>query len=243
MSRPQVVVLQADSLKWLKTQSGKGELFDCIITDPPYDSLLKWQGVGTTARMGFGAGKDATKSDKFYPCIGRDDMREVMIAFGRLLRANRHCYVMADHEYMPVLLAWARNENIGFDYAKPLVWDKVTPGMGYHWRSRHEYIVMFEKGKRRLNDLRKADVLQHKRVTGGYPTEKPLGLVEELLLNSTQPGEWVLDPFAGSGVVAEACLRHGRNCVVIDISDRAITCIKNRLAGYIPINVRDGIQQ
>ena len=45
--------------------------------------------------------------------------------------------------------------------------------MGYHYRSRYEFILFFEKGKRRLNDLGIADIIEAPRVHGGYPTEKP----------------------------------------------------------------------
>lgn len=195
-----IEIIQCNALEWLEKESAKGPRFDCIITDPPYDSLMKWQGVGTTARMGFGAGKDAAESEKFYPTIDREEMWDVICALDGLAKDNSHTYIMADGEYMPVILAWVRESGeLGWKYSKPLVWDKVNAGMGYHWRGTHEYIVMLEKGKRRLNDLGKQDVLRHKRVTGGYPTEKPMGLIEDLLLNSTKEGDWVFDPFMGGG--------------------------------------------
>lgn len=204
--------------------------FDCIITDPPYDSLLKWQGVGTTARMGFGKGQDATESDKFFETIDADDMFECIIQFQRVLKNNAHCYVMCDSEYVAKVLGWVReSDNFSWRYSKALIWDKLAPGLGYHWRGQHEYIVMLEKGKRRLNDLGKSDVLRHKKVAGGYPTEKPYGLVEELVLNSTNENDWVLDPFCGSGVVGLVCRNHNRNCVLIDKSEKAISTTKEKL--------------
>lgn len=226
-----IEIIQANALAWLEEMAQKTPArFDCIITDPPYDSLMKWQGVGTTARMGFGAGKDAAESDKFYPTIDRNDMWQVMINLDNLCKENSHTYILCDGEYMPIILCWVRESGeLSWQYSKPLVWDKVNAGMGYHWRGTHEYIVMLEKGKRRLNDLGKQDVLRHKRVTGGYPTEKPLPLIEELLLNSTKEGDWVLDPFCGSGVTAAACQKHNRNCVTLDISEKAIKWAKQRI--------------
>jgi DNA modification methylase len=41
-------LIHADALVWLDKQSSKPPLFDLVVTDPPYDSLLKWQGIGTT---------------------------------------------------------------------------------------------------------------------------------------------------------------------------------------------------
>jgi site-specific DNA-methyltransferase (adenine-specific) len=226
-----IQIIQCNSLAWLEENTANNLLrFDCIITDPPYDSLIKWQGIGTSARMGFGAGKDATKSDKFYPTIDREQMWEILCQLDKIAAMNSHTYIMCDGDYMPRILGWVRESGeLSWQYSKPLVWDKVNAGMGYHWRGTHEYIVMLEKGKRRLNDLGKQDVLRHRRVTGGYPTEKPLALIEELLLNSTKECDWVFDPFCGSGVTAAACQKHNRNCVTLDISDRAITHAKQRL--------------
>ena len=47
--------------------------------------------------------------------------------------------------------------------------------MGYHYRARYEFILFFEKGKRRLNDLGIADIIAVPRIRGGYPAEKPRG--------------------------------------------------------------------
>ena len=45
---------------------------------------------------------------------------------------------------------------------------------------------------------------------------KPPSLIERLILNHTNEGDWVLDPFAGSGVVPELCKKLGRNCVAFE---------------------------
>ena len=44
-------------------------------------------------------------------------------------------------------------EAAGFRFWKPLIWDKMRIGMGYHYSARYECILFFEKGKRRLADL------------------------------------------------------------------------------------------
>jgi site-specific DNA-methyltransferase (adenine-specific) len=95
----------------------------------------------------------------------------------------------------------------------------------------HEYIVMLEKGKRRLNNLGWGDILRHKRVQnrGHYPTEKPYALIEQLVLNSTKEGDLVFDPFCGSGVLGEVCKRHNRRALLLDKSDRAVTVSLSRI--------------
>lgn len=226
-----ITIVQKDAIEYIKICLDNPHFvgFDCIITDPPYDSLLKWQGIGTTARMGFGKGKDAQESDKFFPTINTEQMYSFLQLCYYALKPNTHCYIMCDTEYMLKIMGWHTVREKGlFSNAKPLIWDKVNMGMGYHWRCRHEYVVMLDKGKRRLNDLGKSDILTHKKVKG-YPTEKPVGLYEELLLNSTNEGDTILDPFCGSGTLGEACMKNNRNAVLVDISDRAIQLSKERI--------------
>ena len=95
----------------------------------------------------------------------------------------------------------ARGGTAGFKFWKPLVWDKATIGMGYHYRARYEFILFFEKGKRRLNDLGIADIISVPRIRGGYPAEKPAEVADVLIRQSTEPGDVVVDPFMGSGSV------------------------------------------
>lgn len=53
-----------------------------------------------------------------------------------------------------------------------------------------------------------------------HPYQKPESLIEKLLAVHTNKGDWVLDPFAGSGTVERVCKRMERNCLSIDIDQR-----------------------
>ena len=149
-----------------------------------------------------------------------------------MLRRNRHCYIFCDQETMFVLKPVA--EEVGFRFWKPIVWDKVTMGMGYHYRARYEFVLFFEKGKRRLNDLSIPDVLGFKRVRNGYPAEKPLELIQTLIMQSSEPDELVLDPFFGSGTTILASRRLGRAAWGTDTAHAAHQATAERLAaeGY-----------
>ena len=52
----------------------------------------------------------------------------------------------------------------------------------------------------------------------GYPTQKPLALLDRIILASSNPGDLVLDPFCGCGTTMESAFRNGRKFVGIDIS-------------------------
>jgi site-specific DNA-methyltransferase (adenine-specific) len=63
----------------------------------------------------------------------------------------------------------------------------------------------------------------------GYPTQKPLALVERILLASSNPGDVVLDPFCGCGTALVAAEKLGRHWIGIDITYLAIAVMKARL--------------
>jgi hypothetical protein len=64
----------------------------------------------------------------------------------------------------------------------------------------------------------------------GYPTQKPLVLLERIITSSSNPGDVVLDPFCGCGTAVDAAQRLGRQWIGIDITHLAINLIKIRLA-------------
>ena len=63
----------------------------------------------------------------------------------------------------------------------------------------------------------------------GYPTQKPLALLERIITASSGPGDTVLDPFCGCGTAVEAAGHLGRRWIGIDVTHLAINLIKNRV--------------
>jgi len=68
----------------------------------------------------------------------------------------------------------------------------------------------------------------------GYPTQKPLGVLERIVKVHTEPGDVVLDFFAGSGTAGEAAAKNGRGFVLVDESAEAIEVMRRRLAPFQP---------
>ncbi|MHA2879654.1 DNA-methyltransferase, partial [Vibrio campbellii] len=188
---------------------------DLVITDPPYESLEKHRKIGTTTRLKV----SKASSNQWFQIFPNERFESLLQEVYRVLKKNSHFYLFCDQETMFVIKPIA--EKVGFKFWKPIVWDKVTIGMGYHYRARHEYILFFEKGKRKLNDLGVPDILQSKRVYRGYPTEKPVDLLEVLISQSSTEGELVMDPFFGSGSTLVAAKKLNRNYIGCDISDAA----------------------
>ena len=78
----------------------------------------------------------------------------------------------------------------------------------------------------------------------GYATQKPLGILERIVRVHSNPGDRLLDFFAGSGSFGEAAARHGREFVLVDDNPEAIRIMTERLAKYGPVvarrRIRDG---
>jgi site-specific DNA-methyltransferase (adenine-specific) len=214
---------QLDAVAWLDTLAA--ESLDLVITDPPYESLEKHRAVGTTTRLK----KSKASSNEWFQIFPNSRFDELFRAVYRALKPNTHFYLFCDQETM--FIAKPIAEQVGFKFWKPLVWEKVSIGMGYHYRARYEFVLFFEKGKRRLNDLGVADVITAQRVFNGYPTEKPVAVSEVLIGQSSKDGELVGDPFAGSSSTGVAALRQQRLFAGNDLSALAIETSRARLLG------------
>lgn len=212
---------------------------DLIDVDCAYESLEKHRAVGTTTRL---KQSDAS-SNEWFEIFRNDRFPAFFEEAYRVLKKNTHLYFFCDGETSRVAIPVA--EAAGFTFWNEIVWVKTKGvvsadnlersdlkiGMGYHFRRSKEYILFFEKGKRKLADLGVPDVLPFPRVTNGYPTEKPIELHKVLISQSTSPGETVLDPFMGSGSAGNAALRLGRNFVGGDLKESAVALARQRLLG------------
>jgi len=210
-----------DAVAWLETLPDSS--VDLIVTDPPYESLEKHRKVGTTTRLKH----SKASSNDWFNIFRNERFPELLSQAFRVLRRNRHFYLFCDSETMFVVKPLA--EEAGFRFWKPLVWDKRKIGMGYHYRARYEFILFFEKGKRKLNDLAIPDVLEVPRVWRGYPAEKPSALADILIRQSTEEGELVIDPFCGSGSTGAAAIPLGRTFFGNDTCAEAIGLTRKRL--------------
>ena len=213
---------QQDAVRWL--QSLPSQSVDLLITDPAYESLEKHRAVGTTTRLKH----SKSSSNDWFQVFPNTRFAELFQQAFRVLKRDTHLYLFCDAETM--FVAKPEAERAGFKFWKPLIWDKRTIGMGYHYRARYELILFFEKGKRRLNDLGLADIISVPRIRGGYPAEKPPDVSAVLIGQSSNPKEVIADPFMGSGSAGVAALRLGRRFVGNDINPEAVQLANQRLA-------------
>jgi site-specific DNA-methyltransferase (adenine-specific) len=222
---------------------------DLAVFDPAYESLEKHRKTGTTTRLK----KSKGSSNEWFETFPNAKYPELFRELHRVMKKGTFIYMFCDEEtrdivtvgfspqYPEVNLVQEGHSGpqspllaAGFKFWKSIIWDKVHAGMGYHYRAQHELILLAEKvvrkGKhRKLNDLATGDVLKVKRLKGKdyYPTEKPMALMWKLIMQSTEPGDTVLDFFCGSGVVGQAARACGREFILGDIKpEEAIKRLK-----------------
>lgn len=124
----------------------------------------------------------------------------------------------------------------GFDYHWGLIWlkDQLVLGRGdYHFK--HENILYgWKPGAAHcfVEDRTQTSVFEYPRPKRSeeHPTMKPVELVEHMLRNSSEIGDIVAEPFAGSGTTLIACERLGRKCRAIEISPAYVAVSLQRLA-------------
>jgi len=184
---------------------------DHVITDPPYE-----EEAHTKQRRGKrNGGVMKVESLSFHP-ITEDQRRAVAAQFGRLARrwVIVFCQVEAVHLWSDALEAG------GLTVRRVGVWIKPDgmpqysgdrPGMGYE-----SIVIAHPPGRSRWNGGGRNGIWIMPKVGAadqirtGHETQKPLALMEALIRDFTDPGETILDPFAGSGTTGVACKRLGR---------------------------------
>jgi site-specific DNA-methyltransferase (adenine-specific) len=135
-------------------------------------------------------------------------------------------YVFTAHQVLEEWLVFTKGlfEPHGFRRKAVLVWEKDGPGMGdlNSWGMGCEFILYYKRGNRQASDQRRNNVLHVPQLRPGeliHPHEKPLPLLEMLIRHSTDRGDFVVDPFGGSGSLVRAAKRVGRSAVGIEYDE------------------------
>jgi site-specific DNA-methyltransferase (adenine-specific) len=145
-------------------------------------------------------------------------------------------------------------------FLNELVWAYDYGGRARdRWPRKHDTILWYAKGDRWLFDRDAVDRIPYlapglvgpekaargklptdvwwmtivppgSRERTGYPTQKPVRLLERIVLASSRPGDLVLDPYAGSGTTGVAAARHGRRWLLADRNPAAVEIARRRLA-------------
>ncbi len=211
-------IIHGDSLTVLRQM--EPESVDAIITDPPYGINYHTKGTGT-----------GIKNDK-SPFIWflYDAFR--VLKFGASGRGSLICFTRWDVQQTFI----DAMKLAGFNVRSEVIWDKVVHGMGdckTQFAPTHENIIFAIKGKYSFPGHRPKDIVIFSRITGNqqmvHPTEKPVGLLANLITSVTKPGDLILDPFAGSGSTLVAAKKTGRRFIGVELDDVYFAIAQRRI--------------
>ena len=213
---------------------------DLIIADPPYN--LGKDYIDTNDKLPF----------KEYMQFTREWLNESI----RVLKDGGTIYVFMGMRLISYLFQLLDNDD-RMNFLSWITWH-YTQGVGKKkgWSSRHDDILMFTKGKnytfnldairipqkyyRSINNMRGANPgnvwefshihYSQKNRASQHPTQKPEGVIERMVLASSNVGDTVLDPFSGSGTTMRVVQQLDRNGIGIEIEPKYIEETKKRLA-------------
>lgn len=211
---------------------------DCVLTDPPYSNggLFRNQRNRSTSKKIQSTGTVDLKPDFFGDCRDQRSLEKWcsywMGECWRVLRPGGMLMCFIDWRNLAAVIDAI--QVAGFTYRGVFCWNKANarPQKGI-FRNDTEFVVYGTKG----------DVIQQERYAKGYlectpvptkkrihSTEKPVELLERLLC-FVPDGGMVVDPFAGSGAVGEACHNLGIRFSGSELSEEYAALANSRLEG------------
>lgn len=245
-----------DPANWVNLM--QGEVANLVVTDPPYNVPIDGHVCG--------AGK--IKHREFAMASGEMD-EAGFTAF--LEQAMRHAcaysadgilhYWAMDWRHLQELTAAARRN--GLEQVNLCVWVK-TAGMGSFYRSQHELFGVYRHGKGRPRNNVQLGIFGRNRTNvwnypgvnhpghGGeegkllalHPTVKPVALLADAILDSTERGALVVDPFLGSGSTLIAAEKVSRRCFGLELDPLYCDTIIRRWqnwSGQKAVRALDGV--
>jgi len=231
-----IKIITGNTLEELKTIESSS--IDLIIADPPYN-------LGKD----YGNNHDV-KGFEEYLHFSESWLREVH----RTLAKHGALYVFMGFRFISYLYD-ILDQKLGMFFNSWITWH-YTQGMGRKkgFSPRHDDILMFTKSQdfkfsldpirvpqkyyRQRNNMAGAnpgDVWKFSHVhysnpeRENHPTQKPEALIERMVLASSDDGDLVLDPFAGSGTTLRVCQVLNRRCIGIELNPEYVQLIRKRL--------------
>ncbi len=236
-----------ESLEWLSSLPENS--VDCIWTDPPY--LLSNDGITCVAGKMVKVNKGDWDRSRGVE-LDHEFNRSWLNACYRVLKPAGTVWVSGTlHVYLSVGMALQQE---GYRILNDIVWEKPAPPPNLGCRcfthsteillwatkakkgGKERYTFNYDDmkdengGKQMKNVWRIMPPNSTEKNFGKHPTQKPVSLVARCLRASSNPGELVLDPFAGSGTTGVAALQLGRSFVGCEREEKYVGLAMKRLS-------------
>jgi len=208
-------VIEGDCLEVMKYIHD--ESIDMILTDPPYG-------------MEFQSNYRKEKYSKITGDNNLDWIEDFVEESYRVSKQNTAHYIFCSFHNIDVFKQAFQKR---FKIKNILVWEKNNTSMGdltADFAPKIEFVLFIQKGRRLINGKRDPNIFKFSR-TGNklHPTEKPVDMFEYLLSKFSNENDLILDPFAGGGTTAIACINTNRNYILIEKEPEYIEIINKRL--------------
>ena len=197
------------------------ESVDVVITDPPYSAQT---------HAGAQTGRDGGVQLVHFDPVTFDGLSAVLVELGRITRT----WFVGTLDWRHTA-ALAETPPVGWKFVRFVVWVKPDgapqftgdhPGPG--WESLC-FLHRDVKGRMKWNGGGRSSAWVHKVARGDHPTQKPVQLVADWVRLFTNPGDTILDPFAGSGTTLRAAKDEGRKAIGVELDERYCEVIAKRL--------------
>ena len=200
---------------------------DLVLTDPPY--LIETTGGGMYDK------EHGAQYVKELNDIKDGFSEKILDELCRVMKKINIYIFCSQKQIIPLLDYFVRGKKCNWNL---LCWHKSNPvpACGNKYLTDTEFILFFrEKGVRIGGEFKTKFTyyVTTKNVVDknkyGHPTIKPLGIVQNLIINSSEENGIVLDPFMGSGTTGVACANTGRNFIGIELDDTYYKIAKKRI--------------
>ena len=222
--------MELDVVRNMDCLEGMSELpdacVDLIVTDPPYEFRdTRGGGAFGTAHRTYHA-----ELNRLSKGIDNEVLDEMVRVMKRI-----NIYIWCNKNQLRQYLDYFNDYGCSMDL---LTWHKSNPPptCGNKYLSDTEYCLFFrEKGVKvygtydTKHKYYVTPVNTEDKVMFNHPTVKPLDIIRNLVVNSSQEGDVVLDPYMGSGTTAAACVLTGRRYLGFEIDPIYYEVINRRL--------------
>ena len=181
---------------------------DLVVTDPPYC-------IGTTSNGQKGSWTDNNLIRPFFDAYFRE--------LKRVCKEKSELYINTDWRTYPFLYPIMQKY---FNIKNLIVWNYEWIKAGSHYRFSHEFIIYAIQGdvKRKFSaserDVWRIRPINFTSKEKLHNSQKPLELVQKMIVNSSNENDVVLDTFMGSGTTAVACIETNRNYMGFEIDEK-----------------------
>ena len=210
------------------------ESVDLILTDPPYNISRNDRITRNGGK--FGVAKDITLNFGEWD-FGKVHPKDYIPEFVRLLKPNGVLVLFYDKLWLGNIALWLQEE-FGFKIRHIGCWIKQNPSpqarkVSWMQGSEHFLVATKNHGSGHHFNYKLGQSPDYFITSVNYkhyhPTQKPLELFKWIVSYWSFEGDYVLDPFLGSGTTMVACLELKRNCIGIELDQKYIEIAKKRL--------------